>query len=241
MKKLKKHLQKRSPKKILDIATGAGNYIHLITALYDDFSEIIGIDMNEGPVNSAEQQFDDARIRFRQMDGLQMDFPDNSFDLICLSNSLHHLNDTKAIMTEMERVLKPGGFMIINEMFCDLKDPKQLTHVHLHHFWAEVDRDRGVIHNETYPRKEILTLLSQDSSLELTDSWDMEYEEDPAGETDEQVQKIQKHLIGTLELTLNRAKDSPNLEHYQKSAEILTQRIKEVGFKSATQLAAILE
>jgi ubiquinone/menaquinone biosynthesis C-methylase UbiE len=48
------------------------------------------------------------------MDAENLDFPDNSFDLIVCSGVLHHM-DVKAVFPQMARVLKPGGRVIALE------------------------------------------------------------------------------------------------------------------------------
>ena len=75
---------------------------------------------------------------------------DNSFDIISLSNSLHHLENPKEIFAEMERVLAQYGIIIINEMISDGLSKRQKSHLKLHHFAAEVDRALGGTHNETF-------------------------------------------------------------------------------------------
>ena len=48
-------------------------------------------------------------------DCLSLDFPDNSFDLITISFGLRNLEDRKKGLKEMNRVLKPGGRLIVLE------------------------------------------------------------------------------------------------------------------------------
>ena len=46
------------------------------------------------------------------MDALNMEFPDNSFDMVWACESGEHMPDKKAYVAEMARVLKPGGLMV---------------------------------------------------------------------------------------------------------------------------------
>jgi len=48
-----------------------------------------------------------------QMDAEQMQFPDNSFDLIWTWGVIHHSANTRKILEEMRRVLRPGGEALV--------------------------------------------------------------------------------------------------------------------------------
>ena len=49
------------------------------------------------------------RTTLRAMDGMALDFPDNSFDMVCSANVLEHVPDPVRYLQECARVLKPGG------------------------------------------------------------------------------------------------------------------------------------
>jgi ubiquinone/menaquinone biosynthesis C-methylase UbiE len=81
-------------------------------------SEVIGIDISpEGVANAnlnARQAEVDDRCRFEVMDGENMTFEDNTFDLAVEYGVLHHVNLETAI-AELSRVIKPEGEMICVE------------------------------------------------------------------------------------------------------------------------------
>jgi MPBQ/MSBQ methyltransferase len=54
-----------------------------------------------------------TNTKFQVMDALNMDFPDNSFDLVWACESGEHMPDKKRYVEEMARVLKPGGRVVI--------------------------------------------------------------------------------------------------------------------------------
>jgi len=49
----------------------------------------------------------------RVMDALAMEFPDNTFDLVWACESGEHMPDKKKYIEEMQRVLKPGGTLVV--------------------------------------------------------------------------------------------------------------------------------
>lgn len=238
MRKLKEALQSKKNPRILDIGTGQGGFIKNICELTDEFNEIIGIDTNERAIEAAKKNFDDPRISFLQMDALNMTFEEGSFDVVCLSNSLHHLGNVEETISEMERMLNPDGILLFNEMFSDVDEPEQLTHVYLHHFWAEIDRLNGVSHNETMTRQGIIDTLNAKSSLSVQDAWNMVSEEGSEKELSEEDYDM---LKGTLDQAMARVADPEQLVYFQKKAEPLKDRLDVIGFKLATQLLVIMK
>ncbi len=236
MEKLKEFLNKLDKPKILDVGTGGGNFIKLLISLYEDFESIVGIDQVEIAISSSKKNFTDERISFQQMDAFNMTFEDGSFDVVCLSNSLHHLRDVSGILQEMERVLKPGGTLLINEMMQDHLTSRQITHLKLHHFAAEIDRERGDTHNETFKRNEIIELLEEKSTLTIKESWDMFYERESKN-----TQKEIDWLLNTINRLTERVQDEDRKEHFKQKGERIKEYVLKVGFDSATQLLVILQ
>jgi SAM-dependent methyltransferase len=140
---------------------GGRAFIHLLTHNLKDFTEIIGIDCDAAALEAAKKSFHDDRIAFALTPESRIPYEDGSFDTVCLSNSLHHLADIGRSLGEMLRVLKPGSLMIINELYRDGQNEKQLTHVFLHHLQAEVDRVLGIPHNMTFEKQEILEIAGK--------------------------------------------------------------------------------
>jgi len=236
MNKLTALFNEKDNSKILDIGTGNGNFITIITQLTDKFSEIIGIDLIDASIEGCKEHFKDERINFFNMDALSMEFKDDSFDFVCLSNSLHHLEDVKATLREMERVLKPGGALVFCEMVNNNLDKRQKSHLLLHHFAAEIDRDRGNFHDETFSSTQILKILKEKSSLSIKDAWDLGY---PKKETNskEEIEWLYK----TLERIMESIKDSDNFEYFEKKALKIKTYIGKYGFDSATSLIVVLK
>ena len=79
---------------------------------------VTGIDISEVGIREAEAQ---ARVlglqdnlHFRQMNAEALDFEDGSFDLVCGSGILHHLDLDRAV-AEVLRILRPGGRAVFFE------------------------------------------------------------------------------------------------------------------------------
>jgi ubiquinone/menaquinone biosynthesis C-methylase UbiE len=220
-----------SVERVLDVATGSGGFIHFLLEGLKDYSEIIGVDVKESAASTFEEAFKDKpNIHFQVMDAAYLDFESESFDLVCISNSLHHLDDPQAVLRQMERVLRPGGHLLVSEMYCDGQTETQMTHVHLHHWWGAVDTVNGVTHHETYRREELAELVSG-LGLKETALYDLS---DPS--EDPKNPEISEELNPVFERYIQRAEGHPDL---QARGEELRQRVAEIGFHSASTLVII--
>jgi ubiquinone/menaquinone biosynthesis C-methylase UbiE len=219
-----------SASRVLDVATGGGGFIHFLIEGLNDYSEIIGVDNNDRAAASFAEAFkENPKVHFQQMDAHRLDFPDASFDLVCISNSLHHL-DPEPVLSEMKRVLRPGGYLLVSEMYRDNQTETQQTHVLLHHWWAAVDTVNGIVHRETYQRRELVEMVNSlgfENEAEFDLSELDENPKDPA---------ILAELNPVFERYIQRAEGHPDL---QARGEELRKRVTEIGFHSATTLMLI--
>jgi SAM-dependent methyltransferase len=74
-----------------------------------------GIDLTEASIELARKRFELAGLpgEFRIADAEQLDFPDNTFDIVYSHGVLHHTPDTAGAVREIHRVLKPSGRAIV--------------------------------------------------------------------------------------------------------------------------------
>ncbi len=219
--------------KVLDVATGRGSFIHNLTEGFLDFESITAIDsIDETILEQVSKDFEDKRICFKHMDASKMDYSDESFDTVCLSNSLHHLKDMDTVLSEMMRVLKPGGTLIINEMICDNQSPSQMTHVLMHHWWAKIDTATGKLHYETLPKQRILDIVK---GLGINDFEVLEFVDSDNPMDKESLESINKIIDEYIE----RAKPMKDFEAIKQEGEEIRKYLNKVGFNGATQVIVI--
>ncbi len=234
MKRLKTFLEQMPDSKILDVGTGVGNFIALIDSLYKDYGKIVGIDIMDRMVEIATKNFEDNnKIKIVKRDILHTEFPVAHFDIVCLSNSLHHLEDVKGTFEAMESLLKPGGYLVFNEMRSDDLNEKQISHKLIHHFSAKLDREMGQIHNDTMKRQEILDLIAKESTCEIVDEWDMEV---PKAEPS---QAEIEQFANTVDMLLKRTQNPILIEKYQAEADEIKNYIISHGLEACTQLLVV--
>jgi len=218
---------------VLDVATGSGGFITFLMENLKDYIEIMGIDHNEHPLEVAQKSHNLENIHFQRMDAARMDFPDNHFDTVCIANSLHHMIYLPRVLTEMMRVCKPGGHIIINEMYRDGQSETQLTHVLLHHWWAAVDTAEGITHHETFTRQQVVEIIEQLGCHhpKYYDMKDLEsHPRDP---------ELIRELDGIIDRYIQRSRVLEGGEELHQRGEALRQRAHEVGFHGATSLLVI--
>ena len=103
--------------KVLDVATGSGEFIDTLIKALKDYDCFTGIDISRKDLESAKKRFRDKPVKLIEMNAESLEFDDNSFDTVGMAYSLHHLERTDKVLAEMHRVLKPGGNLIIQEEF----------------------------------------------------------------------------------------------------------------------------
>lgn len=101
-------------KRALEYGCGDGSYAFMLA---EKGASVVGIDISPVGIQVAERIADERGLKnteFLVMDAMDMDFPDESFDLVCGSGILHHL-DMDISMRELRRVMKPGGRAVFME------------------------------------------------------------------------------------------------------------------------------
>ncbi len=93
---------------VLEIGVGSGSHAQLIAKVARSYT---GIDITEQAIKRTARRMElqgiDATIR--QMDAETMDLEDERFDMIWTWGVIHHSANTRRIVEEMHRVLRPGG------------------------------------------------------------------------------------------------------------------------------------
>jgi len=97
--------------KALDLGCGNGRFFEFCQ---DKAIDYFGVDSSEKLVAIAQERYPQAK--FRVADALDLPFPDNYFDKVYSIAVFHHLPSEELrlrFLSEVKRVLKPGGSLII--------------------------------------------------------------------------------------------------------------------------------
>ncbi len=110
-------------RRILDAGCGSGP---LFAALRDRGAIVTGIDTSTGMLELARRRLGDSADRQVADLGSPLPFPDGAFDDVIASLVLHDLEDWGPALTELRRVLTPGGRLIVA-----VDHPFAITAIHL--------------------------------------------------------------------------------------------------------------
>ena len=99
---------------ILDIACGLGATTRHLLKHYPA-SDVIGINISGSQLRQCRLNI--PPCRFLQMDAARLGFGDATFDTIICVEAAFHFNTRLQFLHEAYRVLKPGGFLLLSDMF----------------------------------------------------------------------------------------------------------------------------
>jgi ubiquinone/menaquinone biosynthesis C-methylase UbiE len=103
----------RGARQILDVGSGAGQIARHLLKYADRDAGITCFDLSPEMIRRARQRMKSRRPRFLAADLSQLPFADEAFDCITCGYVLEHLPDPRAGLTELARVLTPGGRMLL--------------------------------------------------------------------------------------------------------------------------------
>jgi len=124
-KKVVDIISKTNPRKILDVATGTGDLaINLVST---GATEIIGLDISSGMLKIGRKKIAtrklDSIISMVQGDGEGLPYEDNYFDAITVAFGVRNFEHLEKGLSEILRVLKPGGAFVVLETSIPTKTP----------------------------------------------------------------------------------------------------------------------
>ncbi|MBO4568896.1 MAG: bifunctional demethylmenaquinone methyltransferase/2-methoxy-6-polyprenyl-1,4-benzoquinol methylase UbiE [Candidatus Methanomethylophilaceae archaeon] len=109
-----------SGKRCLDVGTGTGEIAFHVARTAGAGSTVVGVDITPKMLEMAEKKEKEmdlpVKIDWRVGDALDLDFEDGSFDLVTSGYMLRNVTDILKAVSEMHRVLAPGGKVVVAEL-----------------------------------------------------------------------------------------------------------------------------
>lgn len=150
--------------KVLDVGCGVGGTSRFLAKKLGPNAQVTGITLSPNQVKRATELAVEQKVpnaNFLVKNALEMDYPDNTFDIVWACESGEHMPDKKKYIDEMMRVLKPGGKFVM-ATWCQ-RDDRDVP------FTKKDERDLNYLYEEwTHPY-----FISIESYAELIDDTGM--------------------------------------------------------------------
>jgi len=139
---------------VLDVASGEGYGSHLIS---QEAKSVVGVDIDVKTIEHAREKYNRDNLSFQVGDVLNLPVEDSRFDVVVCFETIEHLADHPRLMTELKRVLKPDGLLLmsspdkssysdqtgydnpfhVKELYREELDQLLATHFKAHRMWAQ--------------------------------------------------------------------------------------------------------
>jgi demethylmenaquinone methyltransferase / 2-methoxy-6-polyprenyl-1,4-benzoquinol methylase len=111
----------------LDVATGTGDLAFELASRVAPNGEVIGVDFAERMLDLARAKAaasePPASVRFQTGNALALDFDDGEFDAATVGFGARNFSDLERGMSEMARVVRPGGRVVVLEITTPRRPP----------------------------------------------------------------------------------------------------------------------
>jgi ubiquinone/menaquinone biosynthesis C-methylase UbiE len=98
-------------KDVLDVASGEGYGAALLA---QTAQRVIGVEVDSTSVDHASRAYQSANLCFIQGDATKLSLETRSVDVVVSFETIEHLSEHETFLSEVQRVLRPNGFLIIS-------------------------------------------------------------------------------------------------------------------------------
>ncbi|WP_413558934.1 bifunctional 2-polyprenyl-6-hydroxyphenol methylase/3-demethylubiquinol 3-O-methyltransferase UbiG [Bdellovibrio sp. HCB209] len=93
---------------LLEVGSGAGFFANAASVAGH---KVTGLDISRTSLKVAEMMDQTHKVRYVEGDAYRLPFPKDSFDVVVAMDLFEHVSDPEKIISEMSRVLRPGGLL----------------------------------------------------------------------------------------------------------------------------------
>lgn len=233
LSELRSYLENACVGHLLDVATGEGDFLRFLLDSVASFDSATGLEPNKESLAAAKNKLFPYKVDLVQGNIRKIPFEDNYFDLVTVSNALHHFEQPVKAIQSMMRVLVSGGRLLINETISDSLTPAQEAYLEYHTLRADIDMAMGTYHRHFYTRDEVFALL-QEAHAEAEKIFISDDEPDILN-SKEKIWQF-SHKIDEL---VASAGELPQKNNFESRGWALSEKIKINGFQKPPQLTLI--
>lgn len=111
-----KAMQVKTGSSALDVCCGTADWTILLANATGPSGKVKGLDFSQNMLNVGKEKVKDiSQIELLQGNAMELPFEDNTFDYVTIGFGLRNVPDYKQVLSEMERVAKPGGMIVCLE------------------------------------------------------------------------------------------------------------------------------
>lgn len=225
---------------ILDVGTQDGDFINTLIKTLRGYNSFVGIDISVDDLKKAREKFKDAPVDLMEMNAETISFPNNHFDTVCISYSIHHLENIDIVLAEMYRVLKPGGNFIIQELYSDGEQTEaQRLDKEVHDLNVNIDTILGIPHFEALTQQDLKDAVNK-IGLSVVDiyesSWGVKclFCKDARDCEDPLNKENVDFTIKDIDADLTRIIDHPSYDELREVGESIKEKVKVTGKSAAS-------
>lgn len=168
----------RSGHKVLDLAGGTGDLAALFAPLVGATGLVVLADINGEMMRVGRDRLLDrglTQVSFCQADGERLPFADNTFNCISIGFGLRNFTDKAAALTELQRILAPGGVLLVLEFSRPENPVIEAGYKVFQSLWpgmgrllvGDADSYRYLVESiDLHPSQEALKLMMQDAGFQ---------------------------------------------------------------------------
>lgn len=110
------HAEPQPGERVLDLACATGIVARRVAPLVGEAGSVVGLDIDPAMLRVARERAasDAVAVEWHEGDASDIDFPDDSFDLVLCQQGLQFFEDPPGALREAARVLRAGGRIVLN-------------------------------------------------------------------------------------------------------------------------------
>ncbi|RJX21630.1 MAG: methyltransferase domain-containing protein [Desulforudis sp.] len=143
--------------RVLDVGCGTGILTPILLEAVGEAGEVTGVDFAGEMVVYARSKKFGPNARFVEADAAQLPFEASAFDAAICNNVFPHFPDKAAALTEISRVLRPGGILVI----CHTSSREAVNRMHR--------QIGGAVGEDMLPPVSIMQTMLTDAGFEVRD------------------------------------------------------------------------